>query len=76
MMKVMIGMPQGGQKSPIMFRDFSNDILASTSNNLPSWKAGEVEDEMRRDVRPASKKSPITRNIESKGKKERLKDEA
>jgi hypothetical protein len=43
---VNIGFPQGRQKSPVLFRDYSTDIPASVYVDYAAWKVGEEEDSL------------------------------
>ena len=58
-----------------MFRDFANDILACTSQNFPSWRKGETEDQNDEIELPDRKLSPVTNAIETKKEEERSIDE-
>ena len=42
---VDIGLPQGGPMSPVLWREFSNDIPACITYDCKTWKSGEEEDD-------------------------------
>ena len=71
-----IGFPQGGPKSPILFREYANDIPACMFQEHPSWKKGEEDEDEETIIGERElKRSCITRKIRSKKQDDKSEDE-
>ena len=72
---VDIGFPQGGPMSPVLFREYGNDIPACMVAGCQTWDEGEKEDQGKSEELTEEDRSPITRAILRKNAEERTSEE-
>ena len=72
-----LGFPQGGPASPVLFREYSNDIPACICTENTQWTIGELEDkeELRHVGGNHHYDSPITRAVQQKSEASKTEDE-